>query len=125
MQENFGLIFRTLDLGRGSAQINSFFRVRRFNEWPRPHSLNSLLCRIPYQSLHSLNEGKAFSEKALLCTDFSFVASPSPISVPRAAVMYVHLCTRRDLVWLHSEVPELAQPHSSSRLCDIAGLNFV
>ena len=41
-------------------------------------SLNCLFCRIPYQCLHSLNAWNPFSEKALLFTDFCFVASPFP-----------------------------------------------
>ena len=43
---------------------------------PTP-SLKCLSCRIPYQSLHSLNAFSRFSEKTLLFTDFCFVASPS------------------------------------------------
>ena len=37
-------------------------------------SLNCLSCRVPYQRLHSLNAWSPFSEKALLFTDFCFVA---------------------------------------------------
>ena len=40
-------------------------------------SLNCLSCRIPYQCLLSLNALNPFSEKALLFTDFCFIASPS------------------------------------------------
>ena len=45
-------------------------------------SLNCLSCRIPYQSLHALNAFPWFSERALLFSDFCFVASPSLNSVP-------------------------------------------
>ena len=46
-------------------------------------SLNCLSCRSPYQHLHSLNAWTPFSEKALLFTDFCFVASPSQTSGPK------------------------------------------
>ena len=45
-------------------------------------SLNCLSCRIPYQSLHSLNALPSFGEKALLFTDSCFAASPSPKTAP-------------------------------------------
>ena len=48
-------------------------------------SLNCLFCRVPYTSLHALNALPSFSEKALLFTDFCFVASPSQKSVPISA----------------------------------------
>ena len=48
-------------------------------------SVNCVSCRIPHQCLHSLNAWTPFSEKALLFTDFCFVASPSQNSVPRIA----------------------------------------
>ena len=48
----------------------------------RTSSLNGLSCRIPYQNLDSLNALHPFSEEALFFTDFRFVASPSPNSVP-------------------------------------------
>ena len=45
-------------------------------------SLNGLSCKIPYQSLHSLNALPPFCEEAFFFTDFCFVASPCPNSVP-------------------------------------------
>ena len=41
---------------------------------PTP-SLNCLLCRIPYQSLHLLNASPFFSENAILFRDFCFFPS--------------------------------------------------
>ena len=46
-------------------------------------SLNCLSCRIPYQRLHALNAWTPINEKALLFTDFCFVASPSQNSVSK------------------------------------------
>ena len=72
---------RSGDLGRGWAQKTSLLRV--WCRWMAETSwLNCLFCRIPYQSLHSLNALPSFSEKALLFTSFCFVASPSPNSTP-------------------------------------------
>ena len=47
-------------------------------------SLNCLSCGSPYQRLHSLNALK----KALFFTDFCFVASPSPNSVPISTLYF-------------------------------------
>ena len=48
----------------------------------RTSSLNCLSCKIPYQSLHSLNALPSFSQKALFLTEFCFLASRSPNSIP-------------------------------------------
>ena len=54
------------------------FQFLKSGDSLKTSSLNCLSCRIPCQSLHSLKAWSWFSEKALLFTDFCFIASPSP-----------------------------------------------
>ena len=77
-----GTYYRSGDLGRGWAQKILTFWSPAIHWIARTSSVNCLSCRIPYQCLHSLNAWTPFSEKALFFTDFCFVSSPSPNSVP-------------------------------------------
>ena len=78
----------TLD-GEGMSAATFNFQSPAVHWMAPTPSLNWFSCnKIPYQSLHSLNALPSFSEKALLFTDFCFVASPSPNSVPRLSGMF-------------------------------------
>ena len=83
----------TLAIGDLGAEIWEGDERRRFKFLESSNPLNSrtssldcLSCRIPYQSLRSLNASPSFKEKALLFSDLWFVAFPSPNSAPTIGV---------------------------------------
>ena len=92
--QNLGADFWEVDLDSNF----SIFGVRRFTEWPGPHSLNCLSCRNPYQTPHSLIP-PPFSLK----TPFFSLKSASSDPLPKNRLLkLLEILEGTYFLWLYS-----------------------